>query len=180
MVGKLKENMSKKNLFPVKMICGLLSSDVKLIEKTKKLLEKKFGPIDLESDVIPFSFTHYYDEELGSNILRQYISFKKFIKQENIGKIKRKTIKLESKFKIGDKRKVNIDPGFVSLAKLVLATTKDATYRMYLGKGIFAESTLFFKDGTFTAWPWSYPDYKSEIGIEFFNEVREVYRKDIS
>jgi hypothetical protein len=171
--------MLKKNLSPVKLIAGLLASDQGLFEKTKKLLQKKFGPIDLESPIVPFDFTHYYDEELGSGVLRQYISFKKLIKQENIGKIKRQTIKLEKKFTIGVKRKVNIDPGFVSLAKLVLATTKDATYRMYLGKGIFAESTLFFKDGSFTLWPWTYPDYKSEMGIKFFNEVREIYRKTI-
>lgn len=167
MVGKIKT---------VKLIVGLLSADQSLLSKSKKVLEKYYGLIDLESSVVPFNFTHYYDEELGTGILRQYISFKKLIKPENIGKIKRHTIKLEEKFTVNGNRGVNIDPGFISLDKLALATTKDATYRIYLGKGIYVESTLFFKDGSFNPWPWSYPDYKSETGIAFFNKVRELYR----
>jgi hypothetical protein len=182
--------MPKNKILPVKLISGLLSADEVLLDNAKQLLCKKFGQIDAESPVVPFDFTHYYDEELGKGILRQYVSFKKLIRPEDIGKIKRQTIRLEKKMSVkGDnkahppkpwRRRVNIDPGFVSLAKLVLATTKDATYRMYIGKGIYAESTLFFKDGTFTEWPWSYRDYKSEIGIKFFNNVREIYRKTIS
>lgn len=170
----------KSNIYKVKLISGLLSADEKLLVKAKRFLGKYYGAIDLESPIVPFDFTDYYDEELDKGILRQYVSFKRLICAEYIGKIKRQTIRLEGKFKIDGKRKVNIDPGYVSLAKLVLATTKDATYRIYLGKGIHAESTLFFKDGSFRPWQWSYPDYKSEIGIKFFNEVREMYKRTIA
>lgn len=163
----------------VKLISGLLSADKTLLSKAKQLLEKYLGPIDLESPIIPFNFTDYYDEELGKGILRQYISFQTLIMPEYISKIKRLTIRLERKFMVEGKRKVNIDPGFVSLDKLVLATTKDATYRIYLGKGIYAQSTLFFQNKTFNPWQWTYPDYRTDITIEFFNNVRNIYKTSI-
>lgn len=164
---------------PVKLISGLLSADKTILSKAKQTLEKYYGPIDLESPVIEFNFTDYYDDELGEGILRQYVSFKKLVHPEYIGKIKRHTIRLEKRFMIEENRKVNIDPGYVSLDKLVLATTKDATYRIYLGRGIYAQSTLFFQKGTFHPWQWTYPDYRTDMAIEFFNEVRGIYKSAI-
>lgn len=164
---------------PAKLIAGLLSADETLLSKAKKISEKYFGTIDLESPIIPFNFTDYYDEELGKGILRQYISFQKLIKPEYISKIKRLTIRLERKFMAEGKRRVNIDPGFISLDKLVLATTKDATYRIYLGKGIYAQSALFFQNKSFCPWSWTYPDYRTDMAIEFFNNVRNIYKTSI-
>ena len=171
----------------VKLIFGLLSAKKDLLIRAKQFLAKKYGPIDLESPVIPFDFTTYYDEELGERILRQYISFKKLVKPEYIGRIKRQTIRMERKFMIGNNRKVNIDPGYVSLDKMVLATTKDGTYRIYLGKGIYphtkifgvgvyAQSTLYFEKKSFHPWSWTYPDYRIQPAIEFFNNVRAEYK----
>lgn len=160
----------------VKLISGLLSADKAILSRAKQFLERYYGPIDLKSPVIPFDFTDYYDDELGKGILRQYISFSRLIRPEYISKIKRQTIRMEGRFMMGERRRVNIDPGFVALDKLVLATTKNATYRIYLGKGIYAQSTLFFQKGTFHPWQWTYPDYKTDMAIEFFNKVRNVYK----
>lgn len=163
----------------VKLISGLLSADKILLEQTKKNLEKLYGAIDLQSEIIPFDFSDYYNKELGEGILRQYISFSKLVKPEYLRKIKLQTIKLESKFKTGQNRKVNIDPGYLTLDKIVLATTKDSTYRIYLGKGIHAQSTLYFEKGSFRPWSWTYPDYCSKTSIDFFNRVRTVTKKDL-
>lgn len=161
----------------VKLISGLLCPDEGLLTEAKKYLAKFFGKIDMESPIVPFDLTDYYNEEMGEGIKRQYISFDKLISPEYIAAIKRQTIKIEKKFSSGVKRKINIDPGFVSLDKMVLATTKDATYRIYIGKGIYAQSTLYFKDGSFHPWPWTYEDYKSEMSIKFFSNVRDLYKK---
>ena len=77
------------------------------------------------------------------------------------------------------KRRINIDPGFLSLGKLILATTKDQCHRVYLGKGIFAEVTLFYKQKTFNPWPWTYPDYQSREYLEIFNSIRGIYQEQI-
>lgn len=159
-----------------KLIAGLLSADRNILSEAKQILKRFYGPIDSESPIIPFDFTDYYNEELGEGILRQYISFSRLVPPEYISRIKRQTIRIERKFMIDNKRRINIDPGFVALDKLVLATTKDATYRIYLGKGIYAQSTLFFQNGSFYPWNWTYPDYRTDMAIEFFNMVRNVYK----
>ena len=75
---------------------------------------------------------------------------------------------------------VNIDPGYVTLSKLVLATTKDYSHRIYIGKGIYGEVTLQYTKGTFTPFPHTYPDYQTRIAIEFFNQVRDFVKKNIT
>jgi hypothetical protein len=84
---------------------------------------------------------------------------------------------LEAKLSKEGKRTVNIDPGYIDMAKLVLFSTKDYTHRLYLNKGIFAEVTLYYKDDTFNPWPWTYPDYKSSEYIAIFNHIRGLYKK---
>ena len=160
----------------VKLIAGLLSAKEVLLEQAKNLLVEKYGNIDFQSSIFPFDFTTYYDEELGSGVLRQYISFDGLINAGDMGKIKRETNALESEFKISGNRKVNIDPGYVALDKMVLATTKDATYRIYLGEGIYAQSTYYFEANSYRPWQWTYKDYCSKTAIEFFNEVRTHYK----
>ncbi len=132
-----------------------------------------------ESPLQAFDFTDYYNEELGEGIERQYIAFERLINPEEIGRIKRLTIKLEARLSVAGKRRVNIDPGYVALDKMVLATTKDATYRVYLGKGIYAQSTLYFQQGSYRHWEWTYSDYQSQMAIDFFNQVRAQYKKSI-
>lgn len=172
MVERVNPLKFQQEFFGVKLISGLLSASETLLSGAKQVLERYYGPIDLQSPVIPFNFTDYYDEEIGKGILRQFISFSKLVRPEYISRIKRQTIRIERKFR----RKVNIDPGYITLDKLVLATTKNATYRIYLGSGIYAQSTLFFQNGSLCPWNWTYPDYKTDMAIEFFNQVRNVYR----
>jgi len=168
-------------IFPpkAKLIFGILAADEKLLSSAKNILEKNYGNIDLESDISQFSFTDFYCDEMGENILRQYISFKLIIDQENINDIKVKTNDLEKEFIIDEKRQVNLDPGFVTLDKMLLATTKPANYRIYLGKGIYAQSTIYFKNKSFQPWEWTYPDYKDPKTIAFFNGVRKIYKEQI-
>ncbi len=162
---------------PVKLIAGLLASGEGLLVRAKEALAAMYGPIDLESAPVPFTFTEYYNEEMGESIIRQYVSFEKLIAPQEIADIKLRTNALEREFAAAGKRKVNIDPGYLDLSKMVLATTKDATYRIYLGNGIYAQSTICYRDKTFEPWPWTYPDYKSVHAIGFFNQVREQYRR---
>jgi len=107
------------------------------------------------------------------------ICFKKLVRVDGIEKVKISTNKMENKIASGGKRRVNIDPGYLTEAKLVLLTTKDYSHRVYIGRGIFGESTLYFKGKTFNAWPWTYPDYASQDIVSYFNRVRERYMSEI-
>lgn len=163
----------------VKLIVGFITSNVLVYEKTKKILVRRFGEIDFESDYFKFVFTKYYEKEMGSNLKRCFLSFKQLIEPCDIAKIKIFTNDIETKFTVRNKRQINIDPGYLNLAKLVLATTKDYNHRLYLSKGIFAEITLSYLGNAFRSWKWTYPDYKTQSYIDVFNKIREIYYKQI-
>jgi hypothetical protein len=167
---------------PVKMIVGLLGGDVDLLRRARQLLVHQYGTVDLESEFRPFVETDYYTAEMGSGLLRWFLSFERLIRPEALAEIKRHTNELETK--IADQclsaerpRPVNLDPGYLSLAKLVLATTKDRDHRIYVGSGIYAEVTLHYREGAWQAWPWTYPDYRKPEYLAWFERVRGVYRK---
>ena len=167
---------------PVGKLTGgiIIAKDCEL-DEVVKALEAEFGPIDLRSELIPFDFTKYYEKEMGQGLRRQWISFEKSVFQSELGAIKHKCMKIEKEFYRTDRtrgatsRRVNIDPGYIDLSKLVLASTKDYSHRLYIGDGIHAEITLIYKDHHFRPLEWTYPDYRSNI--VFFESVREKFKK---
>lgn len=160
----------------VNLVAGLISNDLSTLERSRAALVRLFGAIDLMSPVTDFTHTDYYDREMGQGLKRQYLSFMKPVSCHRIWRAKARTNDLEKRFSKGGRRTVNIDPGYIDLSKLVLLSTKDYTHRIYMADGIFAEVTLYYKDKSFRAWPWTYPDYKDADTIGFFNGVRESYR----
>lgn len=164
----------------VNLIAGLLSNNIKTLAKARDSLKRMFGPTDMESPVTDFTHTDYYAKEMGPALKRQFLSFEKLFGLKGLYAVKLKTNSLEKKFAKNGKRTVNIDPGYIDLAKLVLFSTKDYTHRIFMDKGIFAEVTLFYKDKNFTPWPWTYPDYKTSSYRELFNEIRDIYKAKLS
>ena len=135
-----------------------------------------FGAIDLISDIWPFDKTDYYKEQTGSSILRQFVSIKELIDPGLLSEIKLRTNKLEEKLagilKHPLPRPVNLDPGIIEPSKLILATTKTYSHRIYIGNRIYAEVTLIFHKGTWQPLEYTYPDYRQECYFAFFNKVR--------
>ncbi|MCX5694761.1 MAG: DUF4416 family protein [Candidatus Omnitrophica bacterium] len=161
--------------FKAKLIIGFIYKDEAIFIKAKEKLKNKFGRIDFESAEIDFHYTDYYEAEMGKQLKRKFVSFSKLIPIENLYRLKLYTNRLEMKFLNAKARQINIDPGYVDLAKLVLATTKDYAHRIFLRKGIFAEVTLSFKNNSFSANEWTYPDYRSSEYIDIFNQIRKLY-----
>jgi len=164
---------------PVKLIIGFIFNKRGYFIAAKNILEKKFGKIDFESQILPFNLTGYYKKEFGNNLKRSFVSFSRLIKPEDLPKIKIAINKIEERLSVEKKRQINIDPGYLELSKLVLATSKDYSHRIYLGKGIFGEVTLYYRNATFTPWEWTYPDYKTEAYIQIFNQIRATYARQI-
>lgn len=162
---------------PVKLIVGFIFKDEDILKKAQCYLVKYFGKIDFESKIIPFTYTSYYDKEFGKDLKRKFISFDKLIAPHKLSDIKVFTNKIEKKLSDGACRRINIDPGYLDLAKLILATTKDYAHRIYLNNGIYAETTLFYKDKNFRFWEWTYPDYRTSEYIEVFNSIRCLYEE---
>ncbi len=161
---------------PVKLIIGILAADRQCLHAAVEAIDAKFGKVDLESDVWPFDKTDYYKDETGENILRQFVSLERLIAPALLAKIKHKTNKLEqklaAKLALPLPRPVNLDPGIIEPSKLILATTKNYSHRIYIGKKMYAEVTLIFDKGHWRPQAYTYPDYKQQCYFDFFDKVR--------
>jgi len=164
---------------PVKLFVGMFTEQEGLFDTARTALGQAYGPVDHISPVWPFDFTTYYTEEFGENLVRQFISFSELIESARLPEIKLFTNDLEQEFTLQGKRQINLDPGYIDLSKLVLATTKNHQHRLYLGQGIFAEVTLRFVRKSFRPWEWTYPDYRTDHYIRFFNQVRQTYLEQL-
>lgn len=164
---------------PVKLFVGLLSALPETFPRAASRLAGLYGKIDLESEVFDFDLTDYYEPEMGSGIKRKFVSFEALIGPEQIAPIKVATNELESELaeevEAAVPRPLNLDPGYLEASKLILATAKNYSHRIYLREGIYAEVTLQFQRGRFTPLSWTYPDYKTEGYLTFFAEVRAKY-----
>ena len=141
------------------------------------LIENEFGEIDFSCEEFSFSgeFSSYYDEELGGEAKRRILSFERLVDPEMQADIKTFTNSVEAEFSIDGNRKVNLDPGFLSHGRLLLATTKKTGFRIPLKDGIYTELTLFYARGTWQKLPWTYRDYQSERVQAFLTTVRRRY-----
>ena len=164
---------------PVKLIASLLSADPPLLQEARDLLSVSFGAIDFESELLAFDHTDYYAAEFGAGLLRKIVAFERLVAPAELPAIKRQTNALEWSLAIDGRRRVNIDPGYVSLGKLVLASTKDHAHRLYLGQGVYGEVTLTYQRRRFRPWAWTYPDYASDRYCALFGEIREQYKAQL-
>jgi hypothetical protein len=165
-----------KEPHPVKLIIGILASNRRCLDAATDIVTGKFGRADLISEVWPFDKTEYYKDETGPRIVRQFVSIERLIDPGDLAKIKLKTNKLERKLaktlSIPLPRPVNLDPGFIEPSKLVLATTKNYSHRIYIGRKMYAEVTLIFDKGRWQPLAHTYPDYREQCYLDFFERVR--------
>jgi hypothetical protein len=174
---------------PAKLIISMFTSDKCLFNLYKEELIKKFGEVDIESNAQPFNFTDYYKEEIGENLIQKLFSFSTLVRQDELTEIKIITNRLENNIIITDKnikknitrhiRKINLDPGYITLNKYVLASTKNGPSRIYLNQGIYAEITLRFINKSFVTCEYTYPNYKTNEYINFLNSVRLKYKSQL-
>jgi hypothetical protein len=157
---------------PVKLVIGLLSGEPGMLESMRARLADRFGPEEEVLPPIPFTWTRYYLDELGPEPWRSFVSYERLIQREEVVAIKRWTNELEAETSVEGKRRVNLDPGYMTLGQFFLATTKDQRHRVYVRDGIFIEPTLYFENGLFQPFAWTYPDYRSEVYLGYLRDAR--------
>ena len=169
----------EKSPLPAKLVCGILYIDEKILQECLEEVQKKFGEIDYLSDAIIFDHTDYYIEEMGKNILRRFASFRNLIDPGLLSYIKIFTNRLEEKFLRNNNRMINLDPGYLTEAKFILASAKNFQHRIYLGDGIFAEQELRWQRGEWNPFEWTYPDYRTNEYKKIFKDIRIIFREQI-
>ena len=164
---------------PVKLIASIFTPKDDLIREVINELSLRYGPVDWESPPMFFDRTRYYEREMGWPLHRRFVSFEYLISPDDIVNVKLETNELESRYLQEGNRLVNIDPGYIGLERLVLATGKNYVHRIYLRKGIYADLTLIYKKGSFRSLDWTYKDYANPKMIEMFNNVRKRYTEQL-
>lgn len=165
---------------PVLLILAAFSRYGEALDWTRQRAESQFGPITLESERFVHDETAYYERSMGPDLLKTFFTFERRIDPSDLVDLKHRTNAWEEEYRAAsdwpEPRPLNIDPGYLTEAKLVLATTKDREHRLYLRHGIFAEVTLHYQHGAWRERPWTYPDYCRQDYHRFFDRCRALLR----
>ncbi len=167
---------------PVKLICGVIYKEGALYDEARRRLVEEWGRVDSESAPFPFDLTDHYGAEMGEGLTRRFVSFEALIAPETLPSLKIRAIELEETLREergAAGRPVNIDPGYLTAAALIMATAKNFAHRVPLAQGIYAHlEFLFTKTGVKTL-EWTYPDLKREPAQAYFRSVRESFLRQI-
>lgn len=164
---------------PAKLIVGLILKEKRLVPAVAEALMSAFGRVDLVSPWLPFDFTTYYQSEMGAPLFRRLLAFEPLIEQPALAEVKLLTNDMEKKWSQNEKRRINLDPGYLLAERFVLATGKNYSHRIYLGQGIYADLTLIYQKGGLRALPWTYPGYRQPDMHRFLLQARSKYRHDL-
>lgn len=168
--------MSQPGLpLPVKPVLSLILARDDLTPGVVARLSDYFGPPDLVGPWWDFTATDYYVTEMGPGLGRRLVSFLHLADPGRLAYWKVFTNEVEAHLTLGGRRLVNLDPGYVTRERLVLATGKNYTHRIYLGQGIWGDLTLIYSQGSFKPLSWSYPDYAEGALPELLGLVRRKY-----
>ncbi|MCX6555309.1 MAG: DUF4416 family protein [Candidatus Aminicenantes bacterium] len=162
----------------VKLFCGLIFSQAAAAEKAKIYLAEHFSAIDSQSAHFPFTTTDYYRAEMGAPLFRQFISFAELLNPEKLPEIKIFTNQLEGQFACAGKRTVNLDPGYLSDANVIIATSKNHFHRVPLRRGIYAHLEYVLKNKQIEFLPWTYPDFKQAEYLDFFRQLFILFKQN--
>ncbi|RFT16071.1 MAG: hypothetical protein OP8BY_2077 [Candidatus Saccharicenans subterraneus] len=167
---------------PVKLVCGIIFPGEEIRKQAEANLSERFGPVDLASPSFPFTYTDYYQPQMGTGLNRAFVSFARLIQPEELAGIKVWTNQLEDSFRLRFQepaRPVNLDPGYLSASALVMATAKDFSHRIPIGQGIYAHLELLFTRKGVRLLDWTYPDFRHQEYQDFFLRVREIYLRQL-
>ena len=166
---------------PVLPLVAVFSRHETALEWAVGRIEQGLGAIGLTSERFDFEQTNYYSQTMGESLWKQFFLLERLADPAMLADWKVMTNRWEQELAAtGDfeeTRPVNLDPGYVTEAKLVLATTKDRDHRIYLREGIYAEVTLYYNQGQWKSRPWTYPDYELPLCHEFLTQGRQRLRE---
>ena len=165
---------------PVLLLVAVSSRYEGALDWAREKIAAEFGPAGATSPAFDFTETDYYATTMGSDLLKQFVVPAAAIDPGRLPAIKRLTNQWEADYIAAtdhpEPRPLNLDPGYLTMAKLVLASTKDHAHRLYLGEGIYGEITLSFRAKAWHPAPWTYPDYRRSDFQQFFTASRELLR----
>jgi hypothetical protein len=186
---------------PVLLLLAAFSRHGAALDWARQKAAEAWGPIALESPPFDFVETHYYDATMGPGLKKVFFAFQRPVDPAELVDIKLSTNRWEEEYAAcqchpasvplaepvppctsqchpAEPRPLNLDPGYLTLAKLVLASTKDFAHRIYLSRGIYAEITLQYRHHRWQHHEYTFPDYRRADYQQFFTQCREMLAKE--
>ena len=164
------------NPAPVLLLIAASSRHEAALEWAQEQSVAQYGPVALASDAFDFAETDYYTATMGAGLKKQFLAFERLVDPAALAGIKCETNRWEAEYaalgRQAESRPLNLDPGYITPAKLVLASTKDHAHRLYLRDGIYAEVTLAYRHRQWQPLEWTYPDYRRDDYQRFFTQCR--------
>jgi hypothetical protein len=161
---------------PVLRLCSCLTAEPELLSTVESELARNYGEVALKSPAFPFDTSDYYREEMGDGLERHWLCFRELFGAERLPEYRLTTGRIEARLTAAGDRRVNLDPGYLDLGKLVLASLKEAPDKIYMGQGVWAHTCLKFRQGEFTAPDHSFPDFRDGRFDAFMLEARNFYK----
>ena len=170
--------MNKKSY--AKLIIGAIYSDSQWLLKAKSAMQRQSWEIQHLSQVFPFDQTDYYSTEMGEGLKRCFLSIKGLQSLELTTDWKLKTVEIEQQLSNKGKRRINLDPGYLDLSRVVLLSGKEGSHKIYLRNGVWADLVLLKEKGGYRNFPWTFPDIRTGRYDDFFLQLRAEFKKEKS
>ncbi len=169
---------------PVLPLVAVTSRYDQALTWARQQLERQLGPLQFISPAFRFDQTDYYRDSMGDDLKKQFVAASRLMDPAGISELKVATNQYEELYRTSEAcgpeaRPLNLDPGYLSQDKLVLASTKNHAHRLYLSQGIYAEITLQYRAKRWQTCPWTYPDYHQAAYHDFFDQAREYLRQQL-
>jgi len=173
-----KSSPAKFLVEPVKLFAAVLYREEEPLARARAALASKFGEEDFVGEPAVFEHTDFYEEEMGSPLLRIFISYRRLVLPDELVSAKLEAARIEQELAAGGgRRRVNIDPGILDYQKVVLASFKFQGQKIYLGSGVWADPTLYYRKGGWSVFEWTFPDFKAGLYDKTLLEIRRIYKR---
>jgi hypothetical protein len=168
---------------PVLRLLAAFSRHPAALDWARTQAESAWGPVALEGPRFAFTETDYYEPTMGPGLAKTFWAFERPADPAELAAWKLAANDWEAQYaaigRHAEPRPLNLDPGYLTSGKLVLASTKDHAHRIYLRDGVFAEVTLYYKDGAWREREWTFPDYRRAEYHAFFDRCRTLLREKL-
>ncbi len=171
--------MRRKRSEEAVLFVGCLFSSHEVFDEALPSLRRRFGDTFCESPCVPWDYSAYYARELGTPLFRKFLFFDPLVDATALVETKLATGEMEDTLSIGGRRQINLDPGYLTLAKVVLASSKNYSHRIFLGEGVFCELELFYEKGRFHPLPYTYFDYRDKAYLSVFSKARKLLKQKL-
>lgn len=162
---------------PTLLIAAIFSRHSQALDWGLERIAASWGPILCASERFEFDETAYYKRLMGDSLRKQLLAVEGDFDPGRLADAKLQSNAWEAEYAqlntFPEPRPLNIDPGYLTPMKVVLASTKDRAHRIYLRDGIYAEECLYYHNRAWQGRPWTYPDYLRGDYHAFLLEVRE-------